>query len=106
MTCDRVVGGTVAIVCSATRRCKCGTRATLACDWKVATRRSGTCDAPLCPRCTTSPARDKDLCPKHAIAFEQWKAARERAAGHTAGLGAGLPDPRPAPDYHSENANA
>lgn len=86
MICDRVTlpDGTAAIVCSAGRRkrCACGRVATLACDWKVPTRRSGTCDVPICARCTTSPAPDKDLCPEHAQAFEEWKAARsvERAA--------------------------
>jgi len=78
MTCDRVPmpGGGVAIVCSQTRRCKCGRRATLLCDWKVPAKASGTCDAPICERCTTSPAPDKDLCPKHAEEFRVWKAAR------------------------------
>ncbi|CAN5371437.1 hypothetical protein BH10PSE14_BH10PSE14_04700 [soil metagenome] len=69
-------GGGVAIICSPTRRCACGKRATLLCDWKVPTRKSGTCDAPLCAGCSTSPVPDKDLCAKHATAFAQWKAAR------------------------------
>jgi len=43
----------------------------LLCDWKVPGRRSGTCDVPICSRCTASPAPDKDLCPDHAAA---WKA--------------------------------
>jgi hypothetical protein len=78
MTCDRVKlpGGGSAIVCSTTKRCKCGQRATLLCDWKVSTKKSGTCDAPLCPRCATSPRPGKDLCAKHAAAFEEWKATR------------------------------
>ena len=65
-----------AIVCGPTQRCKCGNRATLLCDWKVPSKRSGTCDAPICRRCTTSPAADKDLCQTHAAEFEAWKAAR------------------------------
>ena len=52
-------------------RCRCGNRGTLLCDWKVATNKSGTCDAPLCRKCTTSPAPDKDLCANHAA---EWKA--------------------------------
>lgn len=78
MTCERVTlpGGGGAIVCGPTRRCKCGRRATLLCDWKVPTKKSGTCDAPLCDRCATSAAPDKDLCAAHAVAFEAWKAAR------------------------------
>lgn len=79
MACEHVSlpGGGSAIICGLKRqRCSCGRRATLACDWKVPTRKSGTCDAPICASCTTSPMPDKDLCPKHAKAFEEWKAAR------------------------------
>jgi hypothetical protein len=86
MTCDSVTlpGGQRAIVCSATRRCKCGARATLECDWKVPARRSGTCDAPICAKCATSPAPGKDLCAKHGVAFAEWKAARQSPARATA----------------------
>lgn len=80
MTCERVSlpGGATAIVCGPTRRCKCGRRMTLECDWKVPTRKSGTCDAALCDRCTTSPAPEKDLCPKHAA---EWEARKVRQHG-------------------------
>jgi hypothetical protein len=81
MTCERVTlpGGGVAIVCGPRqrrKRCECGQPATLECDWKVPSRKSGTCDAPICAGCTTSPAPEKDLCPAHAAEFEQWKEAR------------------------------
>jgi len=78
MTCHhiRLPDGSGAIVCGPTRRCKCGRRATLECDWKVPLRRSGTCDAPICASCTTSPAPDKDLCPTHAAEFAVWREAR------------------------------
>lgn len=79
MACEHVPvpGGGVAIVCGVRRRkCPCGRRATRECDWKVPSRKSGTCDKPLCDRCTSSPAPDKDLCPAHAEAFEEWKAKR------------------------------
>lgn len=80
MTCDHVIlpGGGHAIVCSSGRRkrCRCGRRATLLCDWKVPTRKSGTCDADICDRCTTAPAPDKDLCPDHAAEFAAWKSDR------------------------------
>lgn len=83
MTCERVSlpGGGTAIVCGTRKkkRCKCGRPATLACDWKVPGRRSGTCDAPICDQCTMSPAPDKDLCPTHAEAFKAWKAERGMA---------------------------
>lgn len=89
-------GGGIAIVCTSRRRqrCACGRVATRLCDWRVQTKRSGTCDAPICPRCKTTPARDKDLCPKHALAYEDWKAHR---AARLASLGdapvcAPLPD--------------
>lgn len=80
MTCERVSlqGGGTAIVCTGRRsqRCKCGKSATLLCDWKVPRKKSGTCDAPICALCTTKPAPDKDLCPKHGDEFEKWKASR------------------------------
>lgn len=80
MTCDfvQLPGGGMAIVCSSRRRqrCACGKVSTRLCDWKVATKRSGTCDVPLCPSCTTSPKRGKDLCPEHATAFAEWSAQR------------------------------
>ena len=77
MACERipVPTGGAAIVCSPTRRCKCGRRATLECDWRMPERRSGTCDAPICSSCTTSPAPDKDLCATHARAWEVWQAS-------------------------------
>lgn len=79
MNCERVTfPGGVAIVCgSRTRkRCSCGRRATLECDWKVPERTSGTCDAPICGNCTTSPAPGKDLCPSCTAKYEQWKMTR------------------------------
>lgn len=83
MNCQRVslpTGG-AAIVCGTRRRekCKCGRPATLLCDWKVPTKSSGTCDAPICASCSTSPAPDKDLCRAHAAEFAEWKARRAGA---------------------------
>lgn len=61
-------GGGHAIVCGsksfATKRCSCGQPATKLCDGKLDGSRK-TCDQPLCDRCTTSPAPDKDYCPRH-----------------------------------------
>jgi hypothetical protein len=87
VTCERVLipGGGFAIVCgrSARRqRCRCGAPETLFCDWiwqegkRPRSKRSKTCDAPLCASCSVSPAHEKDLCPQHARAFEDWKADR------------------------------
>jgi len=61
----------------APRRCGCGAPASLLCDWKTPVRKSGTCDAPLCARCASSPAPGKNLCPEHAGAWAQWKAAHQ-----------------------------
>ncbi len=81
MTCEHVImpGGGTAIACSSRRRqrCACGSPATLLCDWKTRTKR-GTCSKPICSVCATSAAPEKDLCPAHARAFEQWKADRAR----------------------------
>ncbi len=94
MPCDLVSmpNGGSAIVCTSRRqqRCACGRVATLVCDWRTPTR-TGTCDTPICGRCTTSPARGKDLCPDHARAFEAWKARRAASSGG-APVAAPLPD--------------
>lgn len=103
MPCEHVSipGGGTAIICTSRRRprCSCGRVATLLCDWRTPTKR-GTCDAPVCPRCTTSPARGKDLCPQHAIAFEEWKA--QRAAPVTSSGDA--PECAPLPDLDAPAA--
>ena len=72
MTCSTVnLGGIRAIVCTRSQRkpkfCPCGVIATRACDWKGGKKRR--CSFPLCDECTVSPAKDKDLCPKHAKAW-------------------------------------
>lgn len=81
MICRRVPlpGGGSAIVCGPReyqKRCECGRPASLLCDWKVPAKKSGTCDVPICERCTMTPAPDKDLCPAHATAFKAWREAR------------------------------
>lgn len=67
----------IAIVCTRSQRCKCGRRSTKLCDWKIPAKKSGTCDVPLCDRCTYEPAPDKDLCPKHRA---EWEARRGATA--------------------------
>ena len=50
--------------------CKCRTSpARLLCDWKLPSGR--TCSKPICERCTTKPAPEKDLCPEHAKAWAE-----------------------------------
>ena len=86
MVCETVQleNGARAIVCSPGRRkarcSECGKTANLLCDWKVKTRRSGTCDAPICADCTHNPAPDKDLCPTHRDEWLARCAAKARAA--------------------------
>lgn len=90
MTCEHVAlpNGATAIVCSSNRRPKCtgcGGPARLLCDWKTPGVRNGTCDAPVCEKCSTKPAKGKDLCPTHGAAYERWSAERaDREAERTA----------------------
>lgn len=68
--------GARGFLCTSAKRKRCvgcGRTATLECDWKVPTRKSGTCDAPLCATCSHKPAPGKDLCPPHR---DQWLARR------------------------------
>lgn len=89
MTCQhvRLPDGTGAIVCSGprTRYCSCGRPADRLCDWKVPTLQSpgasGTCDKPVCTRCSAKPARNKDICPAHIPALREWQRAQAAAGG-------------------------
>lgn len=65
--------GATGIMCirGRTRRCECGKPADRLCDWKVKARKSGTCDRPICPSCSVSPAPDKDLCKEHGAAWSR-----------------------------------
>jgi hypothetical protein len=77
VTCYRIGNAIVCTPRARRKRCAgCGAWATLECDWKVPDRKSGTCDAPICSSCTVSPAKDKDLCPKHAAEFRVWQRTR------------------------------
>lgn len=82
MTCHGVQlpGGGSAIVCMPKQRARkcssCKGNADLLCDWKIPGKKSGTCDKPICARCSTKPMPDKDLCKAHAAEFETWKANR------------------------------
>jgi hypothetical protein len=86
--CSRVTlpNGTVAIVRHSGKRpppcIKCGATSTRLCDWKLATRgkRVIRCSAPLCDKCTTSPATDKDLCPAHAAEWGKREAEKTESA--------------------------
>jgi hypothetical protein len=85
MPCEsvRLPGGGRAIVCSRVRLrvcAGCGRKtADRLCDWKVATKQSGTCDAAICARCSHQPAPEKDLCPTHAAEWRARLAARGTA---------------------------
>ncbi len=81
MACEhvRLPDGTCAIVCGRVQRQRCyacGLPADRQCDWRVKSRRSGTCDKHICAACSTSPAPDKDICPDHAPALASWLNAR------------------------------
>ncbi len=72
--------GTTAIVCTrgrTTRQCRyCTGAADRLCDYPVVRDgKRGTCDAPICSRCTTRIAGDGDLCRAHA---PLWDAALNR----------------------------
>jgi hypothetical protein len=86
MACEHVTlpEGGHAIVCSSRRRCECGRPEMLLCDWIVPGKKSGTCDKPLCSRCSMSPAIGKDLCSTHWQAYQVWladRAARRASSG-------------------------
>lgn len=72
------------------RKCPCGVVGSLLCDGRKPGRKR-TCDAALCPRCTTRRAPDVDLCPA-CVAREAEEAARAAAAPAQLELSA-----RPAP---------
>lgn len=76
MACEYIeVHGHRAIICGLPKRKRCsscGAPADRMCDWKIGATRRGKrkdCDAPICARCSTMPAPDKDLCREHATAW-------------------------------------
>ena len=81
MTCEvKDLKGTMAIVCGrrASKSCRyCHGASSRLCDFPVVREgKRGTCDAPLCSRCTTRIAGDGDLCRAHA---PLWDMARGQA---------------------------
>ena len=71
----RTENGATGFACGPRQRCKCELRRPMKylCDWKVGDGK--TCDRPLCDRCTSKPAPDKDLCPAHQA---EWAARRAK----------------------------
>jgi hypothetical protein len=65
-------GRSVVICGLRTKHCACGREADLACDWKVAGKKSGTCDAPICAHHAKQVGPDKHLCPQHQQAYANW----------------------------------
>jgi hypothetical protein len=61
--------------------CECGRPAEALCDWKVAARKSGTCDRPICSRHAKQVAPGKHLCPEHQGEYDDWKARNPPAQG-------------------------
>jgi len=70
-------GKTVGFACSRGRRSKpcayCSRPSSRLCDFPVMKDHGikGTCDCPLCDRCTTGFAREGDLCRAHAPLWDQ-----------------------------------
>jgi hypothetical protein len=67
--------GSTAIICGMRGRkkfCACGRVADLLCDWKVREKKSGTCDAPICPQHAKQVGPDKHLCPLHQKTYDAW----------------------------------
>lgn len=67
--------GTTAIICGmrgSKKFCSCGRVADLLCDWKVKTKKSGTCDRPICRDHALEVAPDKHLCQEHQRAWADW----------------------------------
>lgn len=74
MVCQRIGGAIVCGPAPRIRRCVgCGVGlkpgVMLLCDARL--KGGGTCDKPICPKCTTKPAEGKDLCPNHARQYER-----------------------------------
>ncbi len=71
MTCEHITmpDGSIIIACtrSARRKCKfCKRAATIACDFPVSGRESGTCDNPCCGAHAVYAGGKKDYCKDHA----------------------------------------
>ena len=88
----KLPNGFTAIVCSrgarhGKRYCKCGTYATLVCDWPTPEKKSGTCDNAVCTGCARKDG-EKDYCPFHRgrppMTQAEMDLAGERAADDAA----------------------
>jgi len=69
-------GQFLGVVCEGREKrqfCACGRVSDLLCDWKVKTKKSGTCDAPICRQCALEVGPDKHLCKAHQKAYAEWK---------------------------------
>jgi hypothetical protein len=94
MPCDpvKLPDGGMALVCSRGRRSRpcryCGRASSRLCDFPVLRGlHKGTCDTPICERCTTRIAGDGDLCRVHA---PLWDAALGKPK-----VGPGAEEPQP-----------
>lgn len=86
MACEYIqVEGHRAIICGLPKRKRCsncGAPADRLFDWKIGATRRGKrkdCDQPICSRCSTVPAPDKDLCRDHAVQWGERIAITKRA---------------------------
>lgn len=51
--------------------CACGASATVLCDWKDLTHKSGTCDEPICHAHAKEVLPGKFLCPRHWLLHDR-----------------------------------
>jgi hypothetical protein len=79
MSCEHITfpDGTSAIICGVRRKkefCACGRVADFLCDWKVSSRKSGTCDRGICKSHAQQVAPEKHLCQEHQETWANWQA--------------------------------
>lgn len=84
----KLSNGTHVIACgdrASHRYCAiCGREAVALCDWKIASKESGTCDRPACAKHSKQVARGKHLCPEHQRAYESWQRRHSGVVGPAA----------------------
>jgi hypothetical protein len=80
--CIQLQSGVIICGMSTQRFCACGRPATILCDWKVPTHKSGVCNRAVCSRHARKVAPDKYVClPEHANAYELWKSRQTPQQG-------------------------
>jgi hypothetical protein len=78
MSCEHIhfPDGSSVIICGLRRTkkfCSCGRIADFECDWKVPSRKSGTCDHGICKAHAQQVGPEKHLCQEHQKAWADWQ---------------------------------